>query len=119
MRFPDVEVLAVGLLKATVAPVRVVTKVPSTRPAEFVRVWRTGGAAANRVLDQPMLTVQAWGTNADELSRKCREAFLSNSAALPLVRGVEEVTGPYQDPDPATNTDRVTFTVQLQVRAAR
>lgn len=119
MRFPDSEVLAVGLLKATVAPVRVLTKVPATRPAEFVRVWRTGGAAANRVLDQPMITVQAWGPNADALARKCREAFLSNSSLMPLVRGVEEVTGPYQDPDPATNSDRVTFTVQLQVRAAR
>lgn len=119
MRFPDAETLAVGHLKPVVAPVKVMTKVPATRPAEFVRVWRTGGAAANRVLDQPMLTVQAWGPNADELARKCREAFLSDSARITLVRGVEEVTGPYQDPDPATNTDRVTFTVQLQVRAAR
>ena len=119
MRFPDAETLAVQLVRAAVHPVRVVTRVPASRPAEFVRVWRTGGAAANRVLDQPLITAQAWGANADELARACREAFLHNYTLLPLVRGVEEVTGPYQDPDPATNTDRVTFTVQLQVRAAR
>jgi hypothetical protein len=119
MRFPDSEYLAVGLVEAVVSPVRVATRVPTNRPDEFVRVWRTGGAAANRVLDQPLLTVQCWGPNADNLARLCREAFLHNYSVLPLVRGVVEVTGPYQDPDPGSGVERVTFTMQLQVRAAR
>ena len=37
--------------------------------------------------------------------------------AMPLVRGVDETSGPYFDPDPDTNIDRYSFTHQLSVRA--
>lgn len=119
MRFPDAEQMAVQFLQMKLGAISVSTKVPKVRPAEFVRVWRTGGAAVNRVLDQPLLTVQAWGVNSHELIRVCREAFMSEYTLLPLVRGVEEVTGPYYDPDPGTNVDRYSCSLQLQVRAQR
>jgi hypothetical protein len=38
---------------------------------------------------------------------------------MPLVRAVEEVTGPYFDPDPGTGVDRYSMSVQLSVRAKR
>lgn len=119
MKFPDAELLLIDFLKPFVAPVRVVSKVPGTRPDSFVRVWRTGGAAVNRVLDQPLLTVQAWGTDAWELAGKCRDAIHHHGSEITLLRGLEEVTGPYFDPDPASNVDRVTFTIQAQIRATR
>lgn len=122
MSFPDAEAMVRSFLAAKVAPVRVQTKVPANRPATFVRVWRTGGAAVNRVLERPLITVQAWDTNsvaAIELAGKCRHSLLNHSAEIPLVRAVEEVTGPYYDPDPDTGIDRYSFTVQLSVRAKR
>lgn len=122
MNFVDVESLARGFLIPVVSPVSVHTKVPATRPATFVRVWRTGGAAANRVLDRPIITVQVWGpdsVSAATLAGVCREALLSEGPSLPLVRGVEEVSGLYFDPDPSTGVDRYTFSVQLSVRAQR
>lgn len=119
MRFPDSEALVVQFLKMKLGAVHVSTKVPKTRPAEFVRVWRTGGAAANRVLDQPIITVQAWGVNSHDLIRQCREWLFNEYVLMPLVRGVEETTGPYFDPDPGSNEDRYSCSVQLQVRAAR
>lgn len=118
MKFPDSEALAVAFLEARVTP-HVGTKVPKQRPAAFVRVWRTGGSAVNRVLDQPTLTIQAWGPNSYELIRVCREAFLNEYTSMPLVRGVAEITGPYYDPDPGSNTDRYSCNMQLQVRAQR
>lgn len=122
MRFPDVEAMVRGFLSMKVAPVKVHTKVPAARPETFVRAWRTGGAATNRVLEQPLVTVQAWAPNtvaASELARQCREAILNDYTLMPLVRGVEEVTGPYYDPDLSTGIDRYSLTIQLSVRAAR
>ncbi len=119
MRFPDSEAMLVQFLAMKVHPLHVGTKVPRSRPAEFVRVWRTGGAAPNRVLDQPTLTIQAWGPNAFEIVRVCREAVLNDYSLMPLVRGVEELTGPYFDPDPGSNEDRYSCNFQLRVRAKR
>lgn len=122
MRFPDVEAMVRGFLALRRAPVKVVTKVPADRPVTFVRSWRTGGASLNRVLDQPIITVQGWGpdsVSASRLAEDCREDLLHDWSLMPLVRGVEEVTGLYFDPDPQTGIDRYTFSVQLQVRAKR
>lgn len=122
MRFPDAEAMVRAFLVPVVAPVKVYTKVPATRPAKFVRVWRTGGAATNRVLERPLITVQAWAGNsvdASALLGDCREALLHDGFDMTLVRAVEEVTGPYFDPDPSTGADRYSLTVQLSVRAKR
>lgn len=122
MRFPDSEALVRSFLAARTSPVPAVTKVPAARPALFVRCWRTGGASSSRVLDQPIITVQVWGADsvtASELSSKCRQWLLADSGSMPLVRGVEEVTGQYYDPDPDTGIDRYTFSVQMKVRAQR
>lgn len=121
MKFVDVEAKVRTFLEGRITP-KVYSKVPASRPASFVRAWRTGGAALNRVLDRPMITVQAWAADdeaAFTLAEQCRRALLDAADAMTLVRGVEEVTGPYFDPDPSTGVDRYTFTVQLQVRAAR
>lgn len=125
MNFPDVEVLVIGFLESRITPVPVKGKVPNPRPVKFVRVWRTGGAAQNRVLERVTLTVQAWAegeagdADAFTLARQAREHLLNDYTAMPLVRGVEEITGPYFDPDPDTGVDRYSFSMKLSVRAAR
>ncbi len=126
MKFPDSEAMVVAFLAMRVAPVPVHTKLPAPPTGTFVRVWRTGGVTVNRVLDQPLITVQAWAPDpvtASDLAQSCREALLRGSAILPLVRGVTEAEGLRYDPDTegeaATGADRYTFTLQLRVRATR
>lgn len=119
MSFPDSEALVVQFLRLRLGATHVGTKVPRDRPDVFVRVWRTGGASANRVLDQPLITVQAWGSDSHKLIERCRDWLLNDYTFMPPVRGIEEVSGSYYDPDPDTNIDRYTFTVQLRVRAHR
>ena len=124
MSFPDIEELTRQRLLAGAykGGATVSTRVPSPRPKTFLRVWRTGGAAKNRALDMPLITVQSWSTDDDmaaENANVARGLLLNASAVMPLVRGVQEVTGPYYDPDPDSGVTRYTFTVQLRVRASR
>ena len=102
--------------------VPVVGKVPNPRPTRFVRVWRTGGSAVNRVLERPIVTVQAWAEDDATSSAallECRSFLFDQHTLMPLVRGFEETTGPYFDPDPETGIDRYSMSVQMSVRAAR
>lgn len=121
MRFTDIESAVIAFLGERVdAPVSL--RVPSARPPAFLRAWRNGGAAANRVLDQPQITVEAWASDdetAARLANEARDALLQQYTAMPLVRRVEDVTGPYFTPDEDTETPVYRFTVQLRVRAAR
>lgn len=121
MRFPDSEAMVVTFLRSHVT-VPVSTKVPSPRPDTFVRIWRNGGSASNRVLESPQFTVDCYGLStvqASELAADCREAFLHKSSEMTLVRGVTETVGPYSVPDTAAEQERYRFSIQLRVRAAR
>lgn len=118
---PDVEAMVGAFLRSRMVP-PVSTKVPNPRPARFIRAWRTGGAASNRVLEDAQITVTCAAPNSVQASddaRAARTFLLNDYTAMPLVRGVEEVTGPYFDPDPDTGGDRYSLTVRLRVRAAR
>lgn len=122
MSFVDAEAMSVTFLRGIVTPLKAYTKVPATRPASFVRAYRTGGAALNRVLEEAQITVDAWAPDevaASALASACREAFLNNYTLMPLVRGVTEVSGLHNSPDPDTNIPRYRFTVALRVRSAR
>lgn len=122
MRFVDAEALAVGFLKPVVFPTKVGTLVPNPRPTAFVRAYRSGGGATNRVLETANITVEGQApttTEAFELTAKCREAFFNLYTRMPLVRGVDEAGGLYFAPDPTTNIPRYRFTMALRLRAAR
>lgn len=119
MRLPDVEAIIVPFVKGVAGSVGVATKVPNPRPAVFVRVWANGGAAENRILERVQVTVDAWAgspVEASELAQDIRHAFL-NTQINPLVKGVEEVTRPYYEPD--ETSDRYRATYALLVRAKR
>jgi len=120
MRFVDVEAIVAGFLRDRTS-IDVRTLIPNPRPSEFVRVWRTGGGAVNRVLDQPLVTIQGWASNkgrAAEVTGECRDLILHHSSDMDLVRGVE-MTGFYYDPDPDTGTARYSVTFRMNVRAQR
>lgn len=90
---------------------RSVSEVPNPRPEILVRSWRTGGAAVNRRLDAPIVTTQVWHvskTDAAELAGELRTWFYSAWG-----RRMQEVSGLYYDPDPASEADRYTWSTQL------
>lgn len=124
MGLPDTEAI-VGEFLRSVVTVPVSGLVPNPRPGRFVRVWRTGGPAMSRVVDQPQLTVQAWDESSSaaawELMSACREALLGAARldAMPLVRRVYMVGGPYYDPDPESGAHRYSMTVAFRIRATR
>lgn len=121
MRFPDVDsMVRAFLLPRVTVPVHV--SVPKDRPDSFIRAWRNGGAASNRVLDNAAVTVEAWAKSsvaASELAEDVRGMFHHEYTSMPLVRGVEEISGPYSTPDPESGSARYRFSVRLRVRAAR
>lgn len=116
--FPDVEAMVGAFLRSRLT-VPVSTKVPNPRPARFVRAWRTGGTALNRVVELAQVTVTCAAANSIQASddaRAVRFALQNEYTAMPLVRGVEEVSGPYYDPDPDTGGDRYSMTFRLAIR---
>lgn len=121
VEFADAEKLARDFLDPrTESPVA--TKVPDPRPERFTRAWRSGGAAQNRLVDQPIITVSCTAPDSVTASadaNAARAAFLNEYSAMPLVRRVEEVSGVYFDPDPDTNEDRYSFSVRMTVRGRR
>ena len=119
MKFPDVERMVLDFLDARV-DAEVSSIVPKPRPDRFVRAWRNGGPSKNRIVDRPLITVEAWSldsVDAAELAESARSALLHESAAMPLVRRVTEISGLYSTPDPESETPRYRFTMQLTVRA--
>lgn len=121
MTFPDAEAMVRQHLLSVAyrEGARVFTRVPNQRPDNFLRVWRSGGAAMNRVVDMPLITVESWGeddTIAASNANLARERLLSHAVDMPLVRRVSERVGPYYDPDPVSGAARYSFTAELVVR---
>lgn len=122
MTFPDTENLLRQFLQDKLGGVPVKTRIPNPRPDTFVRVWRSGGGAVNRVLDEPLITVESFGaddTVAFQNANVARSALLDHSSQITLVRGISDRSGIYYDPDPVSGSPRYTFTVELSVRRAR
>lgn len=125
--FPDVEQLLVewlpGRLQAAGITVTVVTAVPSPRPAEFVRVLRVGGTAAEFYRDRATMLVEAWAgleSRAYEIAAVCRGLINAlpgfDIGGYPPVYKVEEASGPANLPDPTSAQHRYTATYALHVR---
>lgn len=122
--FPD----GVALVRAYLAaefdargdPLPVVTRVPATRPARFIRLERVGGARLDRITDRPRIDVQCWGASeedATDLAIVARALLF----AIPGWRGavaydVDEAGGPNTLPDPTSGHERVAFAVEVSLR---
>ncbi|MCX5398466.1 hypothetical protein [Streptomyces sp. NBC_00102] len=122
---PDATATVCAFLRAALAdagrPVPVVSRIPSVRHPEFVRVERVGGVRQTPVSDRPRLDIHAWSETesaAHDLAALCR-ALLGD---LPGVRDgvtvyrVSEVGGPMWLPDDQTSSPRYAFAVEIHMR---
>lgn len=109
-------------LKAALPALTFVHDIPATRPATFVRVFRTGGPRTNLVVDGAQITVESWAPTADVAATNA-EAVRAHLNALPEQAGqtlpiykIEELSGPAELPDPASTSRRFTWTVLVHIR---
>lgn len=113
MGFVDAEERVAAFFRPALVAVggRSTTEVPNPRPDVLLRTWRTGGTAVNRRLDSPIITCQLWHvskTQAAEFAGELRDLFYNTWG-----RRMQEVSGLYYDPDPASEADRYTWSTQL------
>jgi hypothetical protein len=127
--FPDAVAVVNPYLRVALAgaglAVPVVSRVPNPRPSRFVRVQRTGGPEVfARVVDGAQVTVDCWAADdgaAMDLAQIARRLLHDMSGTVQSgvsVHRVVEVGGPQNLPDPDSESPRVTFTVQIQMRGA-
>lgn len=92
--------------------------IPTTRPPRFVRALRTGGPRHNLVVDAAQITVECWADTdvaAEDLAQVVRgvvNAMPYNTACY----RVDELGGPADLPDPASNQSRTTWSVLVYLR---
>lgn len=120
--FGDAEAAVVAWMKPRLAPLKVSTEVPSTRPNELVKVSLTGGYEPNRATERPQLTFECWALTSVRASEICRivkahlKALEGETSTGVFVRGVTTVGGPTSFPDPQTNLPRYQYTAELNCR---
>ena len=113
--FPDAVELVCDHLRIQLAPTPVVSRVPTTRPAAFVKVTRVGGVRRNLVTDEPTLTIEAWAATeqaAHDLSQLARAHVYAMPGDGDVYR-VTEFSGPALLPDPLSDQPRFSFTVAV------
>ncbi len=120
--FPDAVLVVIEYLRSVLGDTPVYSRVPESRPAEFVRVERLGGLRASLVTDRPRIDVECWSD-----SEQGAEALVSRSRAWVLamagkrgdttVYNVTEVSGPMWLPDSVSGQPRYSFAVEFSTRA--
>lgn len=102
------------------------TKIPKPRPAEFIRVYRTGGVSPDVVSDSYSLTVEAYAGGEVRAERICAFAVAALQAAgrdgwvgsVPC-RSVSVFSLPANLPDPnVTDRHRYSSLVSVVLRRA-
>lgn len=125
--FPDVPAAVIGALNAQLpavgfAGVPVRSRVPSTRPARFVLIRRTGGPRVNIVTDAAQLTIEAWAASdadAHDLAQACRAILIGLEGTVTggvTLYGVNEFSGPAYLPDPESDQARYTWSASVNAR---
>lgn len=125
-----VQALAVGMGDADAewTGIYVADRKPDTTsgaslPSAFIRVTRSSGGMLNRVTDRATLLVECWHDSArgEELALAAiavltRAAGQRQRFAGAFVRGIDNIQGPTDFPDPLTPShDRFQFTADLLV----
>lgn len=124
--FPDAVGIVVGEVRSALAvprpDVRVGGAVPNPRPARFVTVERVGGVRRNLVVDDAMLSIEAWSNRADdahtilEFVRAITYRMVGKVFDGVTVYRVDDVGGVQHSPDPVSNQERYVMTLQVSVR---
>lgn len=89
----DIEKAVIKFLNDNLEKAQAFGEVPNPRPDAFVVVDRTGGNHGSIALDQPLMTIQAWGKSKLKASELAYEVDL-------LIRSMQE------DVDEVTYVDR-------------
>lgn len=114
--FRDVEALVCTFLrKPLLGTIQIGIRAPNPRPAEFIRILRTGGPKETLVSEAAQITVEAWAqteARASLLLSQCRALL---NAADETIYGVREFSGPANLPDPLSG--QIRYTQSFQVRA--
>jgi hypothetical protein len=120
--FPDAVLVAIQYLRGALGGVPVYSRVPESRPAEFIRIERLGGLRNSLVTDRPRIDIECWSD-----SEEGAEALMSRARAYALamagkrgdttVYNVSEVTGPQWLPDQTSGQARYVFAVEFSTRA--
>lgn len=111
--FPGVDVFP----GATVFPgVQIGIRVPKTRPAEFIRVLRTGGPKETLISEAAQITVEAWAQTEQRASLLLSQCRALLNAADETIYGVREFSGPANLPDPLSANIRYTMSFQIRAR---
>lgn len=119
--FPDAVGLVIDYLRTALPGTLVYSRVPESRPAEFIRVRRIGGQRRGLILDRPRIDIQCWSDTEEGA-----EALMSTARAHALVmagrRGettvydLAEVGGPQWLPDDVSGTPRYAFAIEFSAR---
>ncbi|MFI1467646.1 hypothetical protein [Streptomyces wuyuanensis] len=124
VEFPDGVDIVRSYLRAALVErgddVPVVTRVPSSRPARFVRIERVGGSRLDRITDRPRLDIHCWGPDEGAVADLVK-VVRALVFAIPGWRGVAaydvaEVGGPDSAPDPVSGQERASFAVEVSLR---
>lgn len=117
---PGVEALVIAALEAGLTDllpdIRVATKVPNPRPAEFIRIELFGGTGETIVSDNCSIYLEGWaetGTRAERIVAYARAVLLEQDG---LLFGVTTIGAQAHLPDPTTAQERYRALMGVRVR---
>lgn len=120
--FPDAVATVLDHLAATLpgygTVVETYKNIPTTRPTRFVRALRTGGPKHNLVTDAAQVTLECWA-DTDVAAHDLAQIVRGVVNAMPYNAGcyrVDELGGPADLPDPASNQSRCTWSILIYLR---
>jgi hypothetical protein len=120
--FPDVEALVVEILQAEFTDrgvdVKVSTRVPTKRPAEFVKIIGGGGLDETMVSEAAQITIEGWAYTEGRAFELCELARAILRSQDGQIRGVRGFAYPQNLPDPVSDQVRYTSTGDVRVWGA-
>ena len=115
--FPDAVEVVIDYLATAMPTISAHRQVPTTRPAQWLRVLRTGGVLATPVTDAAQITIEAWADSASAANDLAQLARAHLNASLGVISyKVEELGGPADMPDLESQQQRYTFTSIVHIR---
>lgn len=126
--FPDAVDMVVEAISTALAlprpDVAVHAQVPKPRPVRLVTVERVGGTRRNLVVDDAMVSIEAWSPRADDahsilqMARAVVYRMVGKLTLGVMTYRIDEVGGVQHSPDPVSGEERYIMTLQVSVRGS-